>query len=209
MTDTEIAMRMINPLDDPALQESSDAPTDAELSSIAGLAQRQKALEGEIAEMTTALKLKITEYWQVANYDLPNALRQASTAGFTLTGGAKVELKTAFNGSKLTNPAGLAWVEANGGSSLIKTAILLEMDRGDLDAAREILAELRQSRHANSFKTLTLTEEVAPQTIAKFARDLIDQHKDPDLQLLGVRRSSYAVVGERPRSVPLTGFDKR
>ena len=200
---------MTNPLDDPALNEGQPPdPTDAEVASIASLARRQKALEAEIAEATTVLKRKITEYWQIANHDLPNALRQAGAAGFPLADGTKVEMRTAFSGSKLTSPAGLAWVEANGGGPLIKTAILLEMDRGDLDAAREILVELRGSRHANKFKTLTLTEEVNPMTIAKFARELIEQRKDPDLQLLGVRRSSYAVVGTRPKTVDLKGFER-
>jgi hypothetical protein len=200
---------MTNPLDDPALNEGQPPPpTDAELGSIANLANRQKVLERDIADATSELKLMITEYWQIANHDLPNALRQAGSAGFTLTGGGKVEMRTQFDGSKLTSPEGLAWVEANGGGSLIKTVILLEMDRGDLEAAREILAELRQSRHSNKFKTLVLTEEVNPQTIAKFARELIEQRRDPDLQLLGVRRRSYAVVGSRPRTVDLKGFER-
>ena len=200
---------MTNPLYDPALNEGQPPdPTDAEVASIASLARRQKALEAEIAEATAALRAKITEYWQIASHDLPNALRQAGSAGFTLSGGGKVEMRTQFDGSKLTSPEGLAWVEANGGGSLIKTAILLEMDRGDLEAAREILTELRGSRHANKFKTLALTEEVNPQTIAKFARELIEQRRDPDLQLLGVRRRSYAVVGSRPRTVDLKGFER-
>jgi len=200
---------MTNPLDDPALNEGQPPdPTDAELGSVVNLATRQKALKGEIADATAALKLKITEYWQIANHDLPNALRQIGVSSVSLSSGGKVEMRTALDGSKLTNPAGLAWVEANGGGSLIKTAILLEMDRGDLEAAREILTELRGSRHANKFKTLALTEEVNQMTIAKFARELIEQQKDPDLQLLGVRRRSYAVVGARPRTVDLKGFER-
>jgi hypothetical protein len=198
-------------VDDPALAAEPGAadPTDADVTSIAALARRAKALEGEVAAATAALQLKLNEYRQLTDHDLPNALRQAGISGLPLADGTPVALRVAFDAGKLTNPEGLAWVEAHGGGPLIKTQIALEMDRGDLDAAREILAGLRGSRHANRFRLLTLTESVNPQTIAKFARELIEQRKDPDLQLLGVRRRSYVTVGDRPRTVELKGFLKR
>ena len=196
-------------IDDPALTEAAAAPTDTEIRSIATLARELKALEGEIADDTEALRVKLANYHRIAQHELPNALRQAGVAGFPLADGTPVALKVALSGSKLVNPAGLAWVEANGGGSLIKTAILLEMDRGDLPAAREIIQELRGSRHANRFARLALTEEVNPMTIVKFVRELIETRKDPPLELLGVRRRSYATVGDRPRSVELKGFAKR
>lgn len=201
---------MIDPLDDPALAEGQpDLPTDSEVRSIAALAKRQKELEAEIVAYTAELQRRLAEYRGITDHELPNALRQAGLTGFTLTDGTEVKLRTAFDGSKLTSPDGLRWVEANGGGSLIKTAIVLEMDRGDLEAAREILAELRANRHANRYRALRLSEEVNPQTIAKFARELIEQRKDPPLDLLGVRRRSYVVVGDRPPTVDLKGFTKQ
>ncbi len=197
-------------IDDPALQaESSADPSDAEVSSIAALARRAKTLEAEVADATAALQLKLNEYRQIINHDLPNALRQAGVSGLPLADGTPVALRVAFDSGKLTDPAALTWVEENGGSSLIKTQILLEMDRGDLAAAREILTELCGNRHANKFRVLTLAESVNPQTIAKFAREMIEQRKDPPLDLLGVRRRAYATVGDRPRTVDLKGFVKR
>lgn len=200
---------MTDLVDDPALDEAPAEPTDAEVRSIATLAQRQKYLEREIAEATAALQLQLNEYRQIANHDLPNALRQAGVAGFPLADGTPVAMRLAYNASKLTAPEGLRYVEANGGGPLIKTTITLEMDRGDLDAAREILTMLRDSPHANRFKALVLSEEVNPMTLSKFARELVEQRKDPDLQLLGVHRSAYAVVGDRPRQVDIKGFAKR
>jgi nucleotide-binding universal stress UspA family protein len=204
-------MVMSDFVDDPALAAELGAadPTDADVSSIAALARRAKQLEGEVADATAALRAKLTEYHQIVGHDLPNALRQAGVAGLPLADGTPVALRTTFDGSKLTSAEGLRWVEENGGSSLIKTQLVLEMDRGDLEAAREILTELRGNRHANKYKVLTLREEVNPQTIAKFARELIDQRKDPPLQLLGVRRRSYATVGDRPQTVDLKGFVRR
>ena len=201
---------MTNPLDDPALNEGQPPdPTDAELGSVANLARRQKQLEAEVIEATAVLRTKIAAYWEVAMHDLPRAMKTAGTESFSVSGGDKVELRTVFSGTKLSSKEGLAYVEENGGGALINTAILLEMDRGDLEAAREIIAELRASRHANKFKTLALTEYIYPGTVAKFAKDLILQRKDPDLQLLGVSRLSYAVVGDRPKPVALNGFEKK
>ena len=198
-------------VDDPALVEDRAAtdPSDADVSSIAGLARRTKALEAEVTEATAVLQLKLNEYRQLIDHDLPNALRQAGVNGLPLADGTPVALRVAFDSGKLVDPVALEWVEANGGGPLIKTTITVELDRGDLDSARELMTVLAQHRHANKYKALRLVEEVNPQTIAKFARELIEQRKDPPLQLLGVRRRSYATVGDRPRPVDLRGFVKR
>jgi hypothetical protein len=201
---------MTDYVDDPALAvDQAEGPTDGEVRSIATLARELKALEGEIANDTAALQVKLTRYHQLSGIDLPNSLRQAGISGFQLADGSPVALKTSYDGTKLTTPEGLRWVEDNGGGSLIKTAIVLVMDRGDLPAAREILALLRANRHANRFTSLALTEEVHPQTVAKFVREQIEARKDPPLALLGVHRRTYTTVGDAPRRLELKGFAKR
>lgn len=193
-------------LDDPSLV-NDDLPTDGAIRSVATLATELRAVEAEVLAATEALQATLARYRQLADVDLPVAMRSAGTAELTTDGGTKVALVTAYDGRQLTDPAGLRWIEANGGSSLIKTTVVAELDRGDVEAAREILELIRASRHANRLKTLALNESVHPQTLVAFVRRLIDERRDPPLDVLGVHRRTYATVGgRRPKSVELRGF---
>jgi hypothetical protein len=193
---------------DPSLI-NDDLPTDAEALSIATLAQAQKAAEGEVIAATEALQAALNRYRLISEVQLPAAMRAASTSELTTDGGRKVKLAVAYDGKQLEDPEGLRWVEAHGGQPLIKTSVLVEMDAGDLEAAREIHGLLRQSRHANKFKTLLLKQNVHPQTLVAFVRRL-PAGTDAPLEKLGVHRRTYAVVDRAPkRTDNLKGFERR
>lgn len=185
---------------------NEELPDDRALSSISTLAAEAKLLEFQVVEQTKKLRQLLARHRQVTEVDLPRAMGQAGARSFETDSGARVGLVTKFDAGQLVNIAGVNWVEANGGSSLIKTVLTVELDAGDYETAQSIYHELRAHRAANSFKMMTLNKTVHPQTIAKFARDLIDRGKDPPLQLLGVRPRTYAVVGKRPKTVKLNGF---
>lgn len=200
------------PLDDDILIEDiADVapPTDAALGRIAALAMRQRSEEREAMALTAQLQAALARLRQTREVDLPEAMRAVGMSKFALTDGTEVKIEDKLTGAKLTSPPALAWVDEHGGSSLIKTTIALEMDRGDVEAAREILTELRQNKHANRFKRLELEESIHAMTIAKFAREMVEQGEDPPLELLGVHRRVAAIVGKRPKSVELTGLASR
>lgn len=193
-------------VDDPSLDDAP-LPADAKIKSVSELAIELRAAEAEVYAATDALKRALATYHRVAGVDLPRALMDAGASTLTTTDGAKVELKTAYDTKQLTEPAGLTWVETHGGSALIKTSILVELDRGDLPAARELLELIRQSRHANKLRTLALTESVHPQTLGAFVRRRVEAGDDPPLETLGVHRRVYAQLGgRRPKSIDLKGF---
>jgi len=195
---------------DPSTQQDDDVlPPDAAIASVAALAARQRAAETRVIDLTAALQAALAEYRQVAEVDLPRALGALGVGGFPLADGTKVEVLTALDSGQLTAPEGLAWVEANGGASLIKTSIHIELDRGDLEEAKLLFERLRGDPLANRFRGFALTESVHPQTLASFVRQLIEQRKDPPLDKLGVHRRTYAVVGRRPKRVDLKGFARR
>lgn len=192
---------------DPSVQ-NDELPSDAALGTIAALAARLKAAEDDLVAATNRLKQASAEYNNVANVLLPQALRAAHTLSFTTAGGQNVELKTAYDAKKLTDSAGLAWVEANGGGPLIRTEITVGLDRGDRELAREIMTLLRSHRGANAFVELKLTESVHDKSLGAFVRRLVEARKDPPMDVLGVHRRTYATVGRRPRSVDLKGFER-
>lgn len=195
-------------LDDDPLLSAGDLPADSSVSSISALATELKAAEAEVMVATEALQRALNKYRRIADNELPAALRAAGTSELTTDAGVKVGLRVAYDSRQLTNPEGLKWVEENGGSSLIKTAVLVELDRGDLDAAREIIQMIRDSRHANKLRTLVLNESVHPQTLAGWVRRQIEEErKDPPLDKLGIYRRTYAILGgTRPKTVDLKGF---
>lgn len=196
----------IDPALDPALMEETSVPTDAALASVAALAQRERSAAAEIMDLTEKLLAAQARYRQVTETDLPQALARLNMRDFSLGDGTRVALQTKFDATNLTDPSALAWVAANGGSSLIKTVITVEFDRGDVADAKELYQLIRSHRSANKQKRCDITETVLWQTVAKFARQLIEAGKDPPLQRLGVHRRTYATVGDRPKSVELKGF---
>lgn len=188
---------------------NDELPPDDAVASIAALAQAQRAAEAEVIDLTAKLQSAVARYRQLAERDLPMALSRAGVASVSTPDGAKVETVTQYDASQLRSQEGLRWVEDNDGASIIKTIITIELDRGDLEEARRLFARLRQDPAANRFKGLQLIESVHPQTLGSFVRELIRQQKDPPLDLLGVHRRTYAVVGSRPKSVDVRGFAKR
>jgi hypothetical protein len=193
----------------PADVEPAPPPTDADLSRVATLAERQRQEEAEAVRLTSLLQQALTALRQTKEVDLPEALRAVGMSGFTLTDGTPVKIEDKFIGNKLTAADGLLWVEEHDGAPLIKTTIEIELDRGDLEEARTLLAELRAHRLSNRFKKLDLREQIAAPTIGAFVRELVLRGDDPPLELLGVYRSTTAVVGSRPRTVELKGLARR
>lgn len=186
--------------------EPDEEPTDADRSRVTHLALLQRKQEREVMRRTAALQEALNSLRQTREVDLPEAMRATGQSKFALLDGTPVKLEEKLTGTKLTNPVGLGYVEEQGGASLIKTAIFVEMDRGDVGEARDLLRELRGHRMANKFKRLELEEHVHQSTIASFCRELLAKGKDVPLERLGVNRRVTTIVGDRPKSVELTGL---
>lgn len=192
--------------------EAAPPPTDGELSRVAALAERQRTEELEAVRLTGLLQRALGDLRKTREVDLPEAMRAAGLSAFSLTDGTTVKVEDKLVGTMLKsddNPEGVAWVDEHGGSSLIKTIIEVELDRGDVSEARALLTELRSHRLANKFKKLQLSEFVHHSTVGAFVRELVERGEDPPLDVLGVYRSTAAVVGDRPKTVELKGLVRR
>jgi len=181
-------------------------PTDAELARVRRLAELQRSQTREVVRITRELVTALNLLRQTREVDLPEAMRDVGLSEVKLLDGTPVKVEDKLTGTKLTSPVGLGYVEENGGARLIKTAIVVELDRGDLAAAREVYQDLRSHKKANLFKRLELEEHVHQSTIAAFVRELIAKGKDVPLERLGVHRRVTAIVGARPKSVELAGL---
>ena len=189
--------------------EPAPPPTDSELARISMLAQRQREEEEEVIRCTAQLQEAQRRLRRTSDVDLPEAMRAVGVGSFTLTSGEPVKLITQYDGKKITDPEALDWIEEHGGASLIKTEVFVSMDRGQVEAARELVEVLRRHPLANQFKELRLETYVHNATAGAFARELAEGGTIlPDI--LGVNHRTYAQVGERrPKSVDLRGLSRR
>ena len=181
--------------------------TDEGRSKVSRLAELQRVQIKEVAEATVVLREKLNNLDQTMRVALPNAMRDIGMSEFKLLDGTRVKLDTRYIGFKLEDKEGLKWVEDHGGSSLIRTEISIQMDRGDIKAARELFQELRRHKFANRFKEFELRENVHNATIGAFVRELVEQGKDVPFEKLGVRHEVSTIVGpRRPKTIELKGI---
>ena len=75
------------------------APASNELGAIADMAQRMHDLEDEINRLDEALKAKKQDLKMLAEQDLPDLMQELNIKNFTLSNGAKVEVKDVIQAS--------------------------------------------------------------------------------------------------------------
>ena len=75
------------------------APASNELGAIAHLAERMSLVEDEINLHESLLKQKKQELKMLAEQDLPNLMQELNIKNFTLSNGAKVEVKDVLTAS--------------------------------------------------------------------------------------------------------------
>jgi len=191
-------------------------PTDAERRRVTDLALRARREELAVISATMALRAALAAHRRTVEEELPEALREIGQSDFKLLDGTPVSLKSALRAGQLSdygesaNPEGLAWVEAHGGRPLVRATVTVEFDAEDLAAAEEVYELIRHHSTSNRQKSLKFERRVPFNTLTKWVGELIDGLRDPPLELLGVRRQTWAQVGKvRPKKVPITGFVDR
>ena len=169
------------------------APTDADLASIAELAQRQVDAEAEVTQLEADLKDAQARLRQVAEADLPEALGRVGLSEFTLKSGHKIGVTTIVRASipKATQGEAFAWLEENNAGDLIKEDVDVQFGRGEGGLAQSLLSIVRSTFPAQK---LTHKRGVNPQTLGAFVREQLGAGADLPLDLLGVFIQKRATV---------------
>jgi hypothetical protein len=192
--------------------ELAAEPTDADRRLVTDLALRAKQEELAIVKATKALRAAMAAHRRTIKYDLPDALAAIGQSYFELLDGTPVELKETLHAGQLSdaNPAGLAWVEEHGGRPLVRATITVEFDAENIADAEEVHEMIRRHPSANQLKSLKFERRVLWNTLTKWVGELIEDLRDPPLELLGVYRVTWAQVGKtKPKTVPITGYAER
>jgi hypothetical protein len=192
----------------PQVEFEDNEPTDDQRRGLGLLAERAIVEEAEIVRLTRQLSAAITKHSLTVEKDIPDAMIACRMSEFKMLDGRKVIVRESYIGNKLTDEEGLAWVEAHEGADSIKTQIVLELPKGEMETAARILQVLKEDRAANRFIKLVLERFVHQNTIAAFAKSRVEAGDSPPLEQLGVYRKKSAKVGDtRTKVVDLKGFD--
>lgn len=192
----------------PLVEFEDNEPSDAQRRDLGLLAERAIKEEAEIVQLTRLLAAAITKHNQTVEKDIPDAMQACRMSEFKMLDGRKVAVRDSYIGNKLVDPEGLDWVEAHEGVDSIKTQIVVELPKGEMETATRILQLLKDDRAANRFVKIALERFVHQNTIAAFAKSRVEAGDPPPLELLGVYRKKAAKVGDtRTKPVELKGFD--
>ncbi len=141
------------------------APASNELGAIADLAQRMFDLENEINKLDESLKQKKQDLKMLAEQDLPDLMQELNIKNFTLSNGAKVEVKDVIQASvpsqgaidrikdedekeamRILQQQCFDWLRDNGLGDLIKSNVEVQFGRNEDDACNAFTKELREKK---------------------------------------------------------------
>jgi hypothetical protein len=167
------------------------APASNEIGAIADMASQMLEVENEINRLEEALKQRKQDLTKLAEQDLPDLMQELNIKDFTLSNGAKVEIKELISGSV---PSGGAidrakgddkvsleirqqqcfdWLRDNGAGDLIKSNVEVQFGRDEDDDCNAFTEELRDRQIY--YKRVVA---VHPGTLNSFIKERMSEGKE-------------------------------
>ncbi len=182
--------------DEIAGDASASAPSDESLKSISKLAERQVEIENDIAKLGAALSTKKKELEKVACFDLPEAMKAAGLAEFTLESGAKISIKENLRaGITADNLAWcFKWLRDNGHGDIIRNEFKVSFGVGEDESSEGLATHLLEAEIDFNQK-----EYVHSRTLPAFVRTELEdnEHGEAWEKRFGVFRQKVSKV-QRP-----------
>ncbi len=121
------------------------APAEDALTRIVRLADRVEALALLESEQAAALAETQEERNNIVRNLIPSILDEIGVKDLSLSDGRKVTLdpKVKASISEANKPDAFGWLEDNDFDGIIKTKVVSDFERGELEEARKIMAKLR------------------------------------------------------------------
>ena len=156
---------------------------DNDLNNIALLAEKQTFLEEKIKTKEQQLKNFKEELKEVAEVQLPDALKETGVSEFSLVDGTKVSV-SAFYSARITTEnkeKAFDWFRKNGHADLIKNTVSVSFGRAEDETANSLLMELDgQGFHPEQ------KEWVEPMTLKGFVREQVEKGNDLPFATLNI-----------------------
>lgn len=177
------------PVEPPAPKKAAPVGLDA----IVALAENALKLEERIKNGEELLKQLREQHRAITENDLPEAMDALDVEEFKLANGRKVTITQSFhpNISEDHRPLAFEWLRKRGHDGIIKRHVSVEFGKGEDKIANRLLMNLRKYKTLaqNSIKD---REQVHPQTLKSFVKEMIETGEDLPMDLFGVhvRRSA-------------------
>ena len=178
-----------------SVEEWTEQSSNEELASISGLAQQLLVVQKDIEEKKLELKELESQFRQISESSLPEALQSANLSEIVLSDGTKLSVAPFYKGhiSEKNRPAALDWLMQNGHGGLIKNEISLKFGRDEDERAQDTIASVQQRGLSPSVK-----QGVHAQTLNAFVKEQLTNGKDLPSEIFGIYVGSRAKI-ERKR----------
>lgn len=155
----------------------------ATLERLSSLAHQMVALEKEIHSDTVALAEKQAEYDKLNQRTIPDIMQELAMADFTLTDGSKLEVKDDIKThiSEENRPVAHKWLREHDFDGIIKTKVIAEFGKGELEKA-----EAAQKKLADEGFDSSLSESVHPSTLKSFVKERLEAGDNIPVAAFGI-----------------------
>lgn len=164
----------------------------SQLSQLSELVDKQKHLESQVERLEEMLKTARDHLRSVAEVDIPALLDEVGILSFTWRDGSSVSVKETMYASipKKNKPAAAGWLIDHGLSSLVKSDVIILMDKGDNEKLHALLELLDGAGHL----TYHVAENMNTSSVKAAIKELLAQGDDVPLDLFGVHVVRTTVI---------------
>lgn len=177
--------------DELVAEEKPGLVPDEALRTVAKLAESLITGQDFVAKLESKLSEAKARVLEIETRELPDAMRACGLTSFSLTTGQTVKVEPMVRGSirKANLEEALAWLRNHGHAGLIKREIAVSLAKGNDELGEQIVTQL----HALGVE-VDIADTVNPQTLGKWAREMLEDGQPFPRDLLGIFVGSRATV---------------
>ena len=178
----------------PAIDYSGYGQTEVsggDLELLAGLAERQKELEAQIAERQAEIKDLEAQVREISWKQIPELLDSLNMSSFKLLDGSEITvtetLRLSIPKDEDRRAEVIAWLIENDGEYLIKEEYGFKFDKGEGDLAKQF------AEHCEKFEgrlNMAHFEGVETNSVKSFLKTKLEDGEDVPLSMLGGHRQT-------------------
>ena len=170
---------------------TASQPAKAVLLRVAEMARLMRAAQVEVATAEAELLQRKARLFKIASEDLPSLLKEAGVEDLTLEDGTKVSVAEEISCSITDEKRAEAhkWLRANNFGSIVKTQVLVSFGKDELAAADDLYLRMLKKYGDDHAE---MKENVHPQTLKAFLKELMQDRVKFPLPLFGVHPYSMA-----------------
>lgn len=150
------------------LEEMSSNAEEDKMKRLLSLVDKTRAAEKKATDLSVQAAEAEEEVKRLKRVEIPNLMEELGVSLFKLDDGATIDIKAKVNASikEENRPAAFEWMEQNEYDGIIKTKVVSEFGKGEMEDAKAAAAAVRKAGFA-----ATLDRSVHPATLKSFVTE--------------------------------------